>query len=220
MESLKVNKTKPTKQEIQKVVSVLEAGGVVVFPTETVYSLAVDATNEAAIKTVYELKGRGFKKPLHVVVANLEMAEKYVVVNALARKLAAKFLPGPLTLVLPKKPLVLPEILTAGFPTLGIRIPNLNLALIVAKTFKKPYTTTSANLSGGPNPYSVNEVTSQFAKDKQALIDLVVDIGELPHLLPSTLVDLISDQPKILREGPVSKEEIEEVLGLTIMGET
>lgn len=216
MQTIKIDPKNYKSEDVLRISRALEAGQVVLLPTETVYTFATDATREDCVKKVYELKGRDFSKPLHVVVDSLLSAEKYVEVNNAARKLAEKFLPGPLTLVLPKKENVLPEMLTSGLPTLGIRIPNLNLCLDVAKEFKKPYTTTSANISGGSNTYTVEDVLKQFDEQKLKMIDLVVDVGPLPKLLPSTLLDLTTNPPQILREGPVTKQEIKKELGLLV----
>lgn len=219
MEILKVDTNNPEENSIEKIVKTIDAGKMVVLPTETVYTFATDATNEKSVELVFQLKGRDFNKPLHVVVDDIETAAKYVFVNQEALTLAEKFLPGPLTLVLPKKEGVLPAALTAGLPTLGIRIPALPLNLEVAKRLGKPYTTTSANLSGGPNPYSIEQVLSQFPGDNRKTLELIVDVGPLPNLPPSTLIDLTQFPPKIIRSGPVSKERLEEALGLTILGE-
>lgn len=213
MQTIKIDPINFKHEDIVKIAQALESGQVVLFPTETVYTFATDATRVECIKKVYELKGRDFSKPLHVVVDSLESARKYVETNNTTLKLAKEFLPGPLTLVLSKKPNTLPDILTSGLPTLGIRIPNLKLCLEVANEFKKPYTTTSANISGGANTYSVDDVLNQFDDKKLKMIDLVVDIGPLQNLLPSTLLDLTINPPQILREGPITKEEIEKVLG-------
>lgn len=214
MLTIKVNKNSFSNNDVKKIVEALTKGGLVLMPTETVYTFAVDATRESLIKKVYELKGRDFNKPLHVVVDSLKTAKQYVAVNGAARKLAERFLPGPLTLVLPKKENSLPDILTSGLPSLGIRIPNLSICLEVAKMYGRPYTTTSANISGGPNPYSVEEVLGQLSDEKKKIIDLVVDTGSLPNLLPSTLVDLTTKPFQILREGPITKAQIEEVVGV------
>ena len=213
MQILKVNPKKPTKAEIEKIVSVLNTKGLVVFPTQTVYAFGVDATSEEAIKKVYKIKGRESKKPMHVIVSDLEMAGRYVKINKVAKKLANKFLPGPLTLVLNKNNAMLPEILTSGLSTLGIWIPNSPLCLAVSKAFGKPYTTTSANRSDGPNSYSIKDVLEQLTPSKRKMISLVIDGGKLVNLQPTTLVDLTTNPPKILREGPITKSQLEEVLG-------
>ncbi len=216
MQTLKTDPNNYNEDDIAKISNALKLGQVVLFPTETVYTFAVDATREDCVKKVYELKGRDFSKPLHVVVDSLKTAEKYVDINPEAIKLSEKFLPGPLTLVLPKKPGVLPDMLTSNLPTLGIRMPNLKICLDLAKKFGKPYTTTSANISGGANTYSINDVLNQFDSEKLKMIDLVIDIGPLSNLLPSTLIDLTITPPQILREGPVTRSDIEQELGMVV----
>lgn len=213
MEIIKVSKNNPTRSSVEKIVTSLRSGRVVVLPTETVYTFAVDATNTNSIRKVYELKGRDFSKPMHVVFLSMMIAQKYVFVTSESRALAKNFLPGPLTLVLKKRKGTLPGILTSNLPTLGVRIPNLPLNLVVSKEFKFPYTTTSANISGGANPYTIDEILKQLSTKKQKLIDLIVDVGNLPQLKPSTLIDLSSKPFKIIREGPIPREDLEKVVG-------
>lgn len=205
MQILKTDPQNPSSGDVEKIVDFLNNKKIVLLPTETVYTFAVDATDEDLIRKVYEIKDRDFSKPMHVVVSSLDAAEKFVEINEDAKKLAEKFLPGPLTLVLPKKKGALPDILTSGRPTLGIRIPDLEICLAVAKNFSKPFTTTSANISGGPNPYKVEEAL----KEK---VDLIVDVGPLPNLLPSTIVDLTKEPWEILREGPIKESDIASVV--------
>ena len=212
MLTIKVDRNNPNKKTIIKVVNVLQEGGVVILPTETVYTLAVDATNESAVKKIYKIKERDYNKPLHVVVSSLGMAKKYVYINSLGKKLANKFLPGPLTLIFKKRPRKLPNLLTSGLRTLGIRIPDLKINQEISRVFGKPYTTTSANKSSGLNPYTVKESLYQLDKNKVSLINLIVDAGPLPHLKPSTIVNVTGDSFKILRQGPIKKEEIEKAL--------
>ncbi len=217
MRTIKINSKNYSPDDIKEIATALKSGQVVLFPTETVYTFAVDATREECVRKVYEIKGRDFSKPLHVVVDSLINAKNYVEINENAEKLANKFLPGPLTLVLPKKIGVLPDMLTSGLSTLGIRIPNLDICIDVAKEFKKPYTTTSANISGGTNTYSVDDVLKQFDEKKLSIIDLVVDIGPLTNLLPSTLIDLTVNPPQILRVGPITQEQIKKVIGNVVI---
>lgn len=213
MQVIKVDPNSPTKSELKEIVSHLKSGNVVILPTQTVYIFAVDATNTNAIEKVYKIKGRDFKKPMHVIVESISRAEKYVKVNKFAKLLANKFLPGPLTLVLPKKKGVLPNILTSNLPTLGIFIPKLKINLEVSRLFALPYTTTSANLSGGQNPYSLNEVLKQINQEKRKLITLAIDAGKLPKVKPTTFLDLTVKPPKILREGPITQKMLEKILG-------
>ena len=150
--------------------SVLNKGGIVLFPTDTIYGLGVDATNADAVKRLRELKGRpAFAelrrgkagKPISIMVSDMAMAEKYAVVTPLAKKLAEKFLPGKLTLVLEAKDTLSDEV-TAGTGTVGIRIPDHPIALQMVKDFGKPITATSANVSDMPTMNSVPEILKQF----------------------------------------------------------
>lgn len=215
MQRIQIDLHNPSLEIVTQAALVMKLGGLIVCPTETVYILAVDATNENAIEKVYEIKGRDFSKPLHVVVEDVKMATDYVNFNNVAHRLAEAFLPGPLTLVLEKKD-GMPPLLTAGLPTLGIRITPLLLNRILARELGKPYTATSANKSGGGNPYTIEDVLAQLTQKDVRLVDLILDVGELPHLLPSTIIDCLTLPPKILREGPVTREEIEEALGIKV----
>jgi L-threonylcarbamoyladenylate synthase len=186
---------------VAKAAEILKRGGMIVYPTETAYGLGVDATNEPAVTKVFNLKKRMPAKAFHVIVSDTAMAKNYVDWTPLAEELAKKYLPGPLTLVLKKKPFV-SDILTGGLPTLGIRMPDYNFCLDLAKAFGKPYTATSANISNEATCYSVNQVMLQFG-DEITAVDLVVDGGLLPGVLPSTVVDATGDAPKVLRPGPL-----------------
>ncbi len=181
---------------IDQAVEILQKGGIIIFPTDTSYGLAADATNPQAIKKIYQIKGRDFNKPISVIVSDIKMAKKYAMITPLVQKLFQAFLPGPLTLVL---------------PSIGIRVPNLKLCLRLAKKLGKPYTATSANLSGQPDCYSVDQIKKQLG-NKIKLIDLIIDAGTLPKIPPSTVLDLTKSPPKILREGPISQKQIQKVL--------
>lgn len=193
--------------------SVILTGGIIAYPTDTTYALGVNALDPLAINKLYSLKGRNFNKPLHVVVSDMTMANEFVWVDENARVIADKFLPGPLTLILPKRDTV-PDVLVGSIKTLGIRIPSNLFCLNLAKKLKIPFTTTSANISGGKNSYSVNEIIKQFGLKVNDL-DLIIDQGTLPEVLPSTLVDMTKSPPEILREGPISRVEILEALKLS-----
>src|SRR5262245_38853023 len=142
---------------LKQAVEILKKGGVVVYPTDTAYGLAVDATNLVAVKKLYRLKGRDFHKPVHVIPPSKAWIEKIVKLDAKAKLLIEKLMPGPLTLVLPLK-IKGPawQKLSAGTKTMGIRRPKNKVALDLAMLLGKPITTTSANLSGQPNCYSIS----------------------------------------------------------------
>ncbi len=203
---------KPNKALVQKSAEVLRAGGLVVYPTDTAYGLGTNALDEMAIRKVYNVKKRVFSKPTHVVVRDWKMMEDLTKTNELAKKLYQKFLPGPLTLILPKKKVV-PDILTAGLPTLGIRIPNNHITMQLSNHLPFPYTTPSANREGGKIPYSIGDVKKELDIGK---VNLILNAGKLPPTPPSTLIDLTQSPPKILREGPITKGRIEKVLGTSV----
>lgn len=208
MHIIQIGTKKPSLITIERAAKVLETGGLIIYPTDTAYGLGANALNEKAVRKVYELKGRDFSKPTHVVVRDWKMIEELCLVNDAAKKLYDNFLPGPLTIILPKKKIVL-YILTAGLKTLGIRIPNNLVTQSLSNLINFPYTTPSANKSGGKTPYSVDDVKKELDISK---IDLILDAGKLSEIKPSTIIDLTGKVPKILREGPITKEEIEKVV--------
>lgn len=183
---------------VEKAANVLKRGGVILYPTETTYGLGADALNTEAIKKIYLVKGRDYRKPLSVMVNGVAMAEKYVEVNEPARRLFSTLLPGPLTLVLRKNENV-PDILTGGLPTLGLRWPDYPLVQGILESFGFPFTATSANPSGDAPLYDVSNLVNDFNPDSLSLIDLVIDVGPLPHQLPSTVLDLSVDPPKNIK---------------------
>ena len=183
---------------ITRAAEVLRAGGVILYPTDTLYGLGADAFSDAAFRKVCEIKDRDERRPIHA-------AE----VSALGRRLAEAFLPGPLTLVLKKKPSV-----TAGIgrnlSTIGARIPKNEFCIALAHEFGKPYTTTSANMSGAEPPATFEGIVRQLGGNTQ-LIDLAIEGSALPSYLRSTVVDVRDEQPFVLREGAISAAEIEKV---------
>lgn len=202
----------PERSIIQSAAEVLGQSGVVLCPSDTCYILAANTLVENAVRKVFTIKERPFDKPLGVMVSSIKDAERVVEINKKARAIYQKFFPGHLTVISPKKDVV-PDILTGGGKTLGVSIPDSVFALNLAKTARVPYTGTSANRSGGKVPYSTKEALEQFSKEQKRLIDLVIDAGNLPRVSTTTILDLVSDPPKILRQGSIAKEEIEKVLG-------
>jgi L-threonylcarbamoyladenylate synthase len=186
---------------IDRAEKTLRSSGVILYPTDTLYGLGADAFSDEAVAKVYAIKGRDEQKPIHCVVADLDSAAKYAEVNDIARKLAKQFLPGPLTLILKKRP-ELHSGVAKGIPTIGIRIPKDDFCFALAEKFG-PYTTTSANIAGAENARTVEGILSQLG-DRASLIDLAIDAGELPEREPSTVVDVSSGGIKILREGAIS----------------
>ena len=193
--------------------AILAAGGLVAIPTETVYGLAGDATNGEALARIFQVKGRPRFNPLICHVDGPAMAERFAIFNDRARLLAEHFWPGPLTLVLPKRPDG-PEdnvhpLATAGLPTLGLRMPKGPVREIIA-AFGRPLAAPSANLSGRLSPTRADHVAAQLGSS----IELILDAGPCPVGLESTIVSLRSGEPaRLLRPGGLSAGEIEAVLG-------
>lgn len=182
MEIIKVNPNNLSNKIIEKVVETLKKGGVIAYPTDTVYGLGANALDEKAVRKVFEIKKRDFRKPISIIVRDLEMAKKVASFGNDTEKILKKILPGPVTVVLYKKK-ILPDILTGGSKKVGLRIPDCEFTRTLMEKLDFPITTTSANISGEPIE------------------------GK-----PSTVIDLTGKEPKILRAGPVSKEELLKIL--------
>lgn len=190
----------------------LRDGAVVAFPTETVYGLGADALNPIAIQRVFQLKGRPAHNPLIVHVADITMARAVVAQwTPQAQRLADAFWPGPLTIVLPKAPGI-PDIVTAGGPTVGVRQPAHPLALDLLRAFGAPLVGPSANPSGTISPTTAAHVRSAFGERDV----MVLDGGACSRGIESTVVSLAESTPRVLRRGFVAPEEIERVLGVPI----
>jgi len=193
----------------------LKSGKTVAYPTDTSYGLAVDATNINSVKKLYKVKGRNFNKPVHVIPPSIGYSKNIVRWDKLANRLAKKFFPGPLTLVLGIKYKVLSrgtlDLLSAKSGWLGIRMPKNNIALDLAKQLGRPITTTSANVSGGPDCYSSADVLKQF-KNQKFQPDVVINFGKLPKRKPSTVVKIQKGQIEILRQGPITSKQIFNVI--------
>lgn len=192
----------PPKEMIKEAVQVLGEGGLLVFPTETLYGIGADATNQKAIDRLLEYKARREGKPLSIAVNSLEMAEKYVEVNSIARNLYKNFLPGPLTVISKSLGTVVKGV-ESETRTLGVRIPDYKLILDIVTTFQKPITATSANASYKKRPYSVEDILDSISVKQQNLISLIIDAGELPKREPSTVVDTTLNQEVVLRQGTI-----------------
>lgn len=178
---------------------------IVLYPTDTLYGLGVDATNPEAVMCLFELKGRDEGKPTSIMVSDIAMMERYADVTPLARRLVEKFLPGKLTIVLNANDL--PDVLTAGTGTVGVRIPDHKEALALVREWGTPVTATSANVSGMETKHSVAEILEQFG-EKASMITRIIDDGILPPSAPSTVVDARGEELIIIREGAITTDEI------------
>lgn len=182
--------------------NVLKNGGLVMHPTETCYGFAVDIFNKKALDKLYEVKGRDESKPLSILVDSFEMANKYGVFSEKAAKLAKKYWPGPLSIIV-KRRKALPDFLNKGQESISIRFSSDSFCTEVVKSLGVPITTTSANVSGIEPLYEVN--LDQF-KEKAEKIDLVVDGGKIQNNKPSTVVKLDGEKILILRQGELDIE--------------
>ncbi|QQS43827.1 threonylcarbamoyl-AMP synthase [Candidatus Roizmanbacteria bacterium] len=198
-----LNLTKESKDfVINETVKTLKNGGLIVFPSDTVYGLLVDSTQERAVDKLIAFKNRPPGKAISVFVRDMEMIEKYSTLSEKQQSLLETILPGPFTVVLPSKHILVPA-LESETGTLGIRIPDFAPVNELIEKYRSPVTATSANL-GGSNPhYSIESFLHQLPKKKEELIDLIVDAGKLPRNKPSTVVDLTGDETKTLREGEI-----------------
>ena len=198
-----------SREETKTAADILRAGGLVGLPTETVYGLAADGLNERAVEGIYEAKGRPETKPLNVLVDGMSMVETVCRdIPADAYVLAEAFWPGPLTMILWGKG-VLPPVVCAGGETQGVRCPDHPDTLAVIRALGRPLACPSANLSGQTSPKSAEDVLSQL----EGRIDGVLDGGRCSVGVESTILDLTVMPYRILRQGGLSREAIENALG-------
>ncbi|WP_033541509.1 L-threonylcarbamoyladenylate synthase [Planococcus sp. CAU13] len=205
-----VDKNVNKEETYAQAVDIIRDGGIVAFPTETVYGLGADATNAEAVGKIFEAKGRPSDNPLIVHVDSKESAVGYAEeVSDKALKLMDAFWPGALTLILKSKPGVFAMNVTADLDTVGIRVPNHPVALNLLKRLKLPIAAPSANTSGKPSPTLAEHVYH----DMEGKIPLILDGGPTKIGIESTVLDMTSEPPVILRPGNVTKQQIENVIG-------
>lgn len=200
---LEVSPGAPEMSTLMEAAGALRGGKLVVYPTETVYGLGADALFDEAVAKVFEAKARSRENPISIAVSSLEMAQTVGVVTPTAEPLFGKFLPGPLTVIVKVKPAV-SKLVSAGTEKVGIRIPDHRVALKLIELVGGPITSTSANLSGNPTPPTARAALVQLG-DK---VDVAIDSGRCRLGTPSTVVDATAASPRVIREGPVSAEEI------------
>ncbi len=204
-----VDKNRPEKDKIKKAAEIIRKGGLVAFPTETVYGLGGNALDEDAAKKIYAAKGRPQDNPLIVHISDILQLEKLVKeIPERAKLLMDKFWPGPLTIIFNKSEVV-PFGTTAGLDTVAIRMPSHAVALELIKEAGVPIAAPSANISGKPSPVCAEDV----AEDLAGRIDMILDGGKVMVGVESTVLDLSEKVPIILRPGGVTREQLEEVLG-------
>ena len=204
------------QERIKQAVAILKNGGLVAFPTETVYGLGADATNDKATASIYEKKGRPSFNPLIAHVDNADMAEKYVKITPLAKKLMDAFWPGPLTLVLKRKPKCAVSLLaSAGLDTLAVRCPNNPIALQLIHDFGKPIVAPSANKSGRISPTTAGHILQDYGADAP----FILDGGPCQVGVESTVLLCDDDKVAVLRYGGLAIEQVEDLIGPVIRPE-
>ena len=197
----------PTEENLLRAAEFIRRGELVAFPTETVYGLGADGLNVEACKKIFAAKGRPSDKPLSLHVASLEMVARVAKISSAAEKLFAAFCPGALTIILPKNKIV-PDFVTCGRPSVGIRFPANDVALSLIKFSGRPIAAPSANLSGKNPPTNAQEVFDNLS----GRVEIILDGGQCRFGVSSTIIDLTCDAPKILRHGAIPAEKILEVL--------
>jgi len=196
-------------QAIHRAAEIIRRGGIVAFPTETVYGLGADAFHPLAVARIFEVKRRPYFDPLIVHVANPSKVEELAKeIPSNAKKLIERFWPGPLTVVLLKEEDI-PDIVSAGLPTVAIRMPNHPMALALIKECECPIAAPSANPFGYLSPTTAEHVRDQLGDQ----VDLILDGGPCPVGVESTILSFLEEKPRLLRPGGVSLEEIESVIG-------
>lgn len=195
---------------IARVVDVLKRGGVVAVPTDTVYGLIADALRESAVKKIFRIKARSYQKALPVFVRDVAMAKQYAIIDAKVMKLLEELWPGKTTVVLRKKD-AMPDVVTGGMKTVGFRIPDDPFMCALIEAYPNPLAETSANISGSEPAQSPSEVQNTFHRHIPEP-DLLVDGGRIASAGPSTVLDLtMPANPKILRMGAITKEELDKM---------
>ena len=205
---LSIDPIKPESSDIEKAAEMLKAGKIVAFPTDTVYGIGADIFNKDAVERIFAVKGRDSKKPLQVLIADINDLNLIVEKQSdTLHHLAEKFFPGALTIVVPAKE-NFPRWVTCGLDTVGVRMPANTIALEMIKAFGRPIAATSANTSGFPDPKNAQQVLEYLERK----IDLLLDGGPTNDNIPSTVIDISVHPPIILRKGKLSAEELDQVL--------
>ncbi|MBM4310800.1 MAG: threonylcarbamoyl-AMP synthase [Deltaproteobacteria bacterium] len=206
-----IDPNNPDPQALLEAADIIMQGGIAIYPTETVYGIGVRYDDEQALARLFDLKGRASHKPVLLLLPRSEDLQRISSrVPPEARLLAERFWPGPLTLVVPARP-DLPALVTGGGNSIGCRVSSSAAASALVRACGRPITSTSANLSGGPNPSSVADITP----DVIARADIVLDAGPTPGTLPSTVYDVSQHPFRLVRAGVIAEADINRALKKT-----
>ena len=192
MKILKTNNSAPDENVINEAIDVLANGGVIIYPTDTVYGLGANIFDNKAVRNVFKIKQRNLLKPLSILVSNTDAIELVARISVYQKDTIDKYLPGPYTFILNKTPIV-PRVVTGGLTHVGVRVPENKIACKLASIF--PITTTSANLSDEKVLSAPEDILKQLGCD----VDLVIDVGPLEAKSASTIIDLTTPQPTFIR---------------------
>lgn len=192
-------------EKIKEPAKIIKNGGIVVFPTETVYGIGVNGLNKQAIEKLYKIKKRPTDKPISLLVSDMQMIEYLAKdISDIEYRIMKAFFPGPLTIILKKKEII-PDILTANKDTVGIRMPSDKIAQKLIEYVKSPIATTSANISGNLSGIEIKDIINDFGQN----VDYYIDSGKSKIGTSSTIVEVINGIPHILRKGSITKEQID-----------
>lgn len=197
-------------EAVKEALFVLEQGGVVVYPTDTLYGLGANALDELAVNKIFKIKKRPLHKPLPIIVKNILWAKELAFIYSREEKILNSVWPGSVTVILPKRSII-SGVLTASQHSVGIRIPNHPFTDKLLGKFGYPLTSTSANISGEQPSNKIGDIINLF-ESAETKPDLIIDAGDLPVSEPSTILDLTTDEPKILRVGPSKPQELLKLL--------
>ena len=201
MEIIEINPHYIEKVKMQRIVSILRKGGVIVYPTDTLYGLGADMKNMRAVRKVFQIKGRRFSKPLSILLSKKKEIGKYATIHSFEKALIHKYFPGKVTLIAKKRKTV-PDIVTAGNDTIGVRIQTNRVAQMIVEMLGAPMTSTSANISGRKDVLDPQEIVKVFEKRKNRP-DAIISIGKLKSSKSSTIVQVVNGKLKIHRQGAV-----------------
>ena len=210
MKIIKVDLNSDFPEAIKEAVAVLRLGGAIVYPTDTLYGLGANALEPTAVERIFKIKNRAREKPLPIVVRNIKWAKELAYIYQKEEKSLNAVWPGAVTVILPRRNIV-PATATAGQPGVALRVPNHPFVDKLLGWYGYPLTATSANISGEEPSMKISEIINIF-EGIYHKPDLIIDAGDLPESEPSTILDLTTDRPKILRVGPVKPETLRKLL--------
>ncbi len=206
---LDLNNEYENRTTLGSATEILKAGGVIIYPTDTLYGIGANAFDENAISKVYKIKKQNRNKPISIIARDIKMARKVACIDSKVEAILNRIWPGPITVVLRKKDII-PYSLTGNNETIAIRIPKNNFISALMASLDFPITATSANISGEKDLLKPEAIAEKFATSEE-FPDLFISNGDINNMKPSTIIDLTTANPKILRMGVVGKDEMQKI---------